>query len=418
MGKRKGSESEVKIDNKSVKVRIANISEDTESPVLATFPGIIPSSNTVFTPYKRNYETGSTKANERVIVGETDKVLFTGSNFGEEGPKGVYCDYYVGVYSKKENQVTVTPARIVSMRRNVKVLMNDTVMANGIEAHKQQRAKLGMTFGTAKAIKQLRDEERNAVKAEDILDELSQAQHEVGMATTNLPTQSELRQQIKTSLPIPKHNMDAESPEDVYDLDSIVTQEELNSIPIKDLFNEGNSMEGVQNWLPYNRSEYVNNKVLQIITSPGKKDRKKARLFVYLSFLMAYYCKVKNHDLKSREKLAIALKDPSVAILQGLSNRFTDNNVRTPIMSDKLLCYMLTLYLMLSDYQLIPEVIAKELSLKSSKVSTILRNLGCKLDRISAEEANINGLNPKSNAKKATLVVPLTFPELTRGKRK
>lgn len=213
------------------------------------------------------------------------------------------------------------------MRRNVKVLMNDTIMANGKEAHKQQRAKLGMAFGTAKAIKQLRDEERNAVKAEDILDELSQAQHEVGVATTNLPTQSELHQQIKSSLPLPKYNIDAESPEEVYDLDSIVTQEELNSIPIKDLFSEGTSMEGVQNWLPYNRSDFVNNKVLQITTTPGKKDRKKARLFVYLSFLMAYFCKVKDRDLRSREKLAIALKDPSVAILQGLSDRYTDGNV-------------------------------------------------------------------------------------------
>lgn len=87
-------------------------------------------------------------------------------------------------------------------------------------------------------------------------------------------------------------------------------------------------------------------------------------------------------------------------------------------MADKLLCYILTLYLMLSDYQLFPDVIAKELSLKSSKVQTILRNLGCKLDKTSAEEANIHGLDPRSNAKKATLVVPLTFPELSRGKRK
>ncbi|KAI9306500.1 RNA polymerase I associated factor, A49-like protein [Cunninghamella echinulata] len=417
MGKRKASESEVKPDSKTVKIKIANISEDTESPVLATFPGTIPSSETVFTPYKRNYETGSAKANERVIVGETEKVLFTGSNFGENGPRGVYCDYYVGVYSKKDRQVTITPARVVSMRRNVKVLMNDTVMSNNKEAHKEQRAKLGMAFGTAKAIKQLRDEERNAVQADDILDELSQAQHEIGLATSNLPTQSELKQQLKTGLPIPKYNIDATSPEDVYDLDSIVTQEELNSIPIKELLNE-ESMEGVQNWLPYSRSNFVNNKVLQIITTPGKKDRKRARLLVYLSFLMAYYCKIKDRDLKSREKLVVALKDPSAAILQGLSNRYTDGNVRTPLMSDKLLCYILTLYLILSDYQLFPDAIAKELSLKSSKVQTILRNLGCKIDKSSAEEANIHGLDPKSNAKKATLVVPLTFPELSRGKRK
>ncbi|ORZ13612.1 RNA polymerase I associated factor, A49-like protein [Absidia repens] len=414
MGKRKHSETEDKTSSKLTDIVLADLPDQTEAPVLATFPGTLPSSETTFTPYKRNYETSASKANERVVVGETEKVLFTGANFGENGPRDLHCKYYLGVYSKKDQQVTVTPTRVLSMRRNVKALANmDTEVINN-KSFKLQRANLGMSFGTAKAKQQLRDEERNMVKAEDILDELSDVQREVGVNTANLPTQTYLRDQVKGSLPLPKYNIDAEAPEDVYDLDSIVTPDELNSIDVKEILKE-DSLEGVQNLLPFSRSHFINTKIMQIINSTGKKDRHRLRLLIYLSYLMAYYSRVKRFELSDRERLQNALKNPPSIIIQGLTDRYTENSHRTPLMGDKILFFSFVIILILSDFKVFPDALAKDLSLKSSKAQTLLRNLGCRLDRANAEEVNNAGLDPKSNSKKAVLVVPLKFPEISKG---
>ncbi|KAI8093094.1 RNA polymerase I associated factor, A49-like protein [Halteromyces radiatus] len=418
MGKRKHSETEGKSDKKLTTISLANVSKESETPILATFPGTVPPAETPFTPYKRNYQTSTEKANERVLIGETEKVIFTGSNFGEDSPRDLHCNYYIGVYSKKNQEVTVTPAKVLSMRRKVKALASHDADVIHNKSFKLQRADLGMTFGTAKAKQQLRDEERNMVKTETMLDELADVQREVGIATASLPTQSSLRQQVKSSLPLPSFNMDADSPETAYDLDSIVTQDELNSIDIKDLLKQ-DTLESVQNWLPYSRSNIINTKIMQIINSTGKKDRHRARLLVYLSYLMAYNSKVKRNDLLNRERLQDALKNPPSIILQGLTDRYTENSLRTPIMADKILFYILVLSLMVSDYTVYPDIIANELSLKSSKAQTLLRNLGCKIERTTVEDAKMAGLDPKTANKKAVLVVPLTFPELSKGgKRK
>ncbi|SAM01306.1 hypothetical protein [Absidia glauca] len=413
MGKRKHSETEDK-SSKFTSIVSANIPERTESPILATFPGTQPSSETTFTPFKRNYETSAAKADERVVIGETDKVLFTGSNFGEDSPRGLHCKYYLGVYSKKNQQVTVTPARVLSMRRSVKALTNANNEAINNKSFKLQRANLGMAFGTAKAIKQLRDEERNKVDAEEMLDELSDVQRQVGVNTVNLPSQASLREQVKSSLPLPSFDINADSPENAYDLNSVVTPDELNSIDVKELLKE-DSLEGVQNLLPFSRSNFINTKIMQIINSTGKKDRHRLRLLVYLSYLMAYHSRVRRGDLANRERLLSALNNPPAIIVQGLTDRFTENSHRTPIMADKILFYIMVLTLMLSDFKVFPEAIARDLSLKASKAQTLLRNLGCKMEKATAEEANIAGVDPKANLKKAVLVVPLTFPELSKG---
>ncbi|KAI8342761.1 RNA polymerase I associated factor, A49-like protein [Chlamydoabsidia padenii] len=413
MGKRKHSETEGST-SKFTTITSANVAEQTEAPVLATFPGTRPSSETAFTPFKRNYETSTAKSDERVLIGETEKVIFTGANFGEDSPRGLHCKYYLGVYSKKEQKVTVAPARVLSMRRTVKALSNGTADALHNKSFKLQRTNLGMTFGTAKAKKQLKDEERNVVSAQDMLDELSDVQHQVGINTANLPSQASLRDQVKSGLPLPTFDIHADSPEGVYDLNSIVTPEELNSIDVKDILKE-DTLEGVQNILPFTRSNFINTKIMQIIKSTGKKDRHRLRLLVYLSYLMAYHSRVGKGDLTKRERLQSALKNPPAIIVQGLTDRYTENSHRTPTMADKILLYTMVVALILSDFKVFPDLIAKDLSIKSSRAQTLLRNLGCKMEKATAEEANIAGADPKGNLKKAVLVVPLTFPELSKG---
>ncbi|EPB82122.1 hypothetical protein HMPREF1544_11159 [Mucor circinelloides 1006PhL] len=411
MGKRKAS-----VDHSSssrhVKVEIVEKQLDVETPYLATFPGTKPSSDMSFSAYKNgDINPSSKKAYQRVVSGETDKVSFKASNFGPDAVHNVQCKYIVGVYSKKNNTLNIANAPIMKMSRSVKALSSDATASSTIARGQIARAALGLAFGTAKAKSQLKSDERNLVTGDDLMEEMDTLHSEIGKATANIPKKSEMKKSMELSLPVPDHNVDAESPDDVYDISSIVTDEELQTLNYKELLKE-TSLEGVKSLLAYHESKFVNDRLMAILGSSGKKDRKRVRTLMYINLLMAYYARVRPSDLKNRRKVEAALKTPSPLVLDKLADRYTESNFRTPMMADKILLYMFTLILSISGYSVLIDDIGKDLLLKPSKVASLFKSLGCKVDKASAEECRETG---NKQAKKATLVVPLKFPEVRTG---
>ncbi|CAO3658966.1 unnamed protein product [Rhizopus microsporus] len=77
MGKRKHSDEQ---SSRHVKIVVAEKQTDVEPPYLVAFPGTKPPSDLIYTPHRHEQE--DKKAEQRVISGETEKVIYTGSNFG------------------------------------------------------------------------------------------------------------------------------------------------------------------------------------------------------------------------------------------------------------------------------------------------------------------------------------------------
>lgn len=211
------------------------------------------------------------------------------------------------------------------MSRTVKALSSDMVANSTIARGQVARAALGLAFGTAKAKSQLKSDERNLVKGDDLMEEMDNLHSEIGKATVNIPKKDEMKKSMELALPVPEHNMDAESPEEVYDIASIVTDEELQTLNYKELLKE-TSLEGVKNLLAYHESKFVNDRLMSILGSSGKKDRKRVRTLMYINLLMAYYTRVRPSDLKNRRKVEAALKTPSSLVLDGLAERYTESN--------------------------------------------------------------------------------------------
>lgn len=211
-------------------------------------------------------------------------------------------------------------------------------------------------------------------------------------------------------------NMEAETPQEAYDISTIVTDEELRQVPIKDIL-KAESFNDLKQLLPYAASKFVNDRLMNIIKAQGKKDRQAVRTLVYISYLQAYLLNLKPFDVKTRRKVESAMKNPPAMIIDRIQERYTDNNVRTPVMQDKILCYLFVLCLKVADYTVIPEMLAMDLSLKPIKVTTLLRNLGCKIDKLTVDDRKSLGASAQ-HQKKATLVAPLKFPSVSRGKRK
>lgn len=235
------------------------------------------------------------------------------------------CRYIVGVYSKKNNSLEIANAPVIKMSRSVKALSNEQSGTSTIARGQVARAALGLAFGTAKAKQQLKSDERNLVQGKDLQHEMDDLHHEIGKATANIPKKEDMKQSMENSLPVPKYDKDAGSPDEVYDITSIVTEEELHSLNFKALLKE-TSLEGIQTHLPLHDSKFVNSRLLSILGSTGKKDRKRVRMLMYINLLMGYYLRVKPGMLKDRRKVETALKSPSSAILDGLAERYTESN--------------------------------------------------------------------------------------------
>jgi DNA-directed RNA polymerase I subunit RPA49 len=233
--------------------------------------------------------------------------------------------YIVGVYSKKDNSLSITNAPIMKMNRTVKALESDLNSASTIARGQIARTALGLAFGTAKAKQQLKSDERNLVKGDDLMEEMDSLHTEISKATVNIPKKEEMKKSMEMALPIPGHNMEAESPDEVYDIPSIVTDEELNTMPYKELLKE-TSLEGVKGFLAYHDSKFINDRLMSILGTSGKKDRIRVRKLMYINLLMGYYLRVRASDLKNRRKVEAALKTPSSIVLDGLAERYTEAN--------------------------------------------------------------------------------------------
>lgn len=211
------------------------------------------------------------------------------------------------------------------MARSVKALDADHLGSNTIARGNIARAALGLAFGTAKAKQQLKSDERNLVQGADLMEEMDTLHSEISRATVNIPKKEEMKKSMESELPVPKHNIEAESPDDVYDITSVVTDEELNSLPCKELLKE-TSLEGVKSHLAYHDSKFINDRLMAIIGSSGKKDRNRVRKLMYINLLMGYYLRVRPNDLKNRRKVEAALKTPSSMVLDGLAERYTESD--------------------------------------------------------------------------------------------
>lgn len=233
--------------------------------------------------------------------------------------------YIVGVYSKKDNTLSIANAPVMKMTRTVKALESDAQSNSTIARGQIARTALGLAFGTAKAKQQLKSDERNLVKGDDLLEEMDTLHTEISRATVNIPKKEEMKKSMETALPVPKYNIEADSPDDVYDISSIVTDEELQTMLCKDILKE-TSLEGVKGFLAYHDSKFVNDRIMSILSTSGKKDRNRVRKLMYINLLMGYFLRVRPGDLKNRRKVEAALKTPSSVVLDGLAERYTEAN--------------------------------------------------------------------------------------------
>ncbi|EEB08786.1 DNA-directed RNA polymerase I complex subunit Rpa49 [Schizosaccharomyces japonicus yFS275] len=379
--------------------------------------GCEPPETTKFHGYVRN-------GKKRVVslIGTTEKVRYEATNASNTQSAPNYC---LAVVDKDGKVKRLHPATFLgSFERSVLALQNNDALIkkqrgsiNG--AIMQQRANLGLAFGTRKSQKAIMDETANRVKAETLGDIKSQLISNVEKATAALPSQAELDAKQASDRPIPPVNMAAETVEEAYNLYDIIGKEELAAINVKPMLDSQDEQAWLQK-LPTRHSSFVNKRFSRIV-SLEEKDFQRAKLVYVVALLQAFVSA--RRSVNDRETLRKKLGFPPEIVIDGLLKRFTERNGTGALQVstkgvDKIMCYMFLLCLMLDNYSTDVTTLANDLSIKNMKANELFKTLGCRIMAYTETQWKAMGITKTEarSRKRAVLKVPLEFPRPRRGR--
>lgn len=380
----------------------------------------------------------------------------------------------MGVHNPRTGTLTLHSAPVHAFSTSVKQLKSTPgiVSASLMGA---QRALLGATFGTKKAIRSINADARNKLTHESYgvgKETQGLMAESITIGAASLPIKSVIEATADLARPIPPPNFDAQTPDEVYDMDDVVTPIELECINI-DPFLMARSYKERSNLLPFRHSKFINTRLKNLLPTPEglaedepiplrNKDKKRLRYLIHISYLMAFRSAASGGRASSLERsnLLERLGSPAPVIIDALLDRYTELQRSgtsheakvTGTMEIKLMGYLMILVLKVDKFGTDVGVIAEDLKLppkrfvppdpctlwrltadhmfffsfrRSLRAQELFRSLGCVLLAPSSEERNalvssgVAATNAEArSSKRAVLRVPLVFPKETRGQPK
>lgn len=404
------------------KVRITKVHDAVGKVAVASFGAVQVPTDTEFQVFSRRMDK---KTQQLLVHGESAGIEYEGQTQPDQS------QYMVALYDADTGNVELYPgAAYVEMGTVVSKLKKSSqpeIKSKDI-ARVAQRNTLGETFGTRKAKKAITDQVVNRIDTgmlEDIEGELVDA---VATTTANLPTQDQMEATMLQNRPIPPHNPAAEKREDIYPLHGIVPKREWAAIRVDAVLREKDA-DARKALMPSGTTEFV---AARLVTcTDAAKHTEKLQLLYYVGLLMAVYSGRKS--VRNKTGLVKLLNNPPDLLVTGILDRFVGvqggsefgrSKERAFYMDSahetKLLCYLLALMLRLDNYVLEVLPLAAQLGLKPSRLSEVMRQLGCLVKNASAVQAEALGLTKQAAAtyKIATLSAPLKLPEMVRRKRR
>ncbi|AWU77977.1 uncharacterized protein C5L36_0E00460 [Pichia kudriavzevii] len=368
--------------------------------------------------------------------------------------------YLIGIYDSSNKKIKLVPSsKMFSGRvQSNSSLINDAKLVKKLKRKDlseegtfvERRNALGEEFGTKKAKKAINDAARNRIDAAMLEDSQLDIVDGIRESTKSIPDRNEMAKMVeKENRVIPKFHEDATNVEDIYPIEEIVPDDILSVFPVDIFFKPIESDEDSDDkkdelltkleYLPYvpgkdrglaHQKKSIFGRLIKSLLSESSNGninedlRWKAQLVSFTSMLIGLYF---NRRLSKREKLIESFTNlpPARGInymlaLFGDSKRNNFNYDRDikfytigPKEEDKLLCHIIVLLLKLFDYRLELSSLAADLSLKPSRLLTLVRTLGC-----TVVVANKGDGKENAGSKFATLKVPFKVPEIARRFRR
>ncbi|EQC40984.1 hypothetical protein SDRG_02046 [Saprolegnia diclina VS20] len=407
------------------------------APVLVSFRGGPPKVSSDF--HFQMYENAAKK--RKIVVADADKVSYQAANFGHGNANNDLSSYVVGVFDKATqsvqlynvDQLYVLQQSVRGFRERVDENTQDD------KSYAQRTAELVNAFGSKVSKRIVKSREDNKVQvgnitgASAITQALTQkavsTAEELALKRANDPkyTPDSGAMDATRAAVLPPCNLDAVTPDKVYDLEKF-----LNADVMESLYLKADELIGLLETCPL--TEFLDKNqvpaaayIRQVMTTlPKPFDRKKVALMLYVMYLVQFFhARFPMHATPA--DLSVTLNIPHVVIEQVLST-FAETVVgsngkasyaQSKMLKDKLLLYLLVVALTIGGFSLDLTAIAADLKRAPSNLAQYARMIGCRTDAVKAE----GGLYAKSSAVKdkktmatrAVLSVPLVFPTAKKG---
>jgi len=347
---------------------------------------------------------------EKMLVAETDRARYVGRNFGRDAISApTLCRYMLGVYDKRTSKVRLVDASVFHLRPSTED-SDDEGQGDKPEekaeedlTYVQKHARLTEEFGTAKGKRMVEARMRNRVKSQALESVIASAMKDSAPVAA-----AESGNECPAG--IPPHNKDATQPEDVYNLDDLVTQAEMVALMGPSTVLANAMLDEIAEWRENGTYPGYVMHQLSLLPPQGSVRQRRSAILLYWTYLhqLLHGCNKQNND-------SSLLVDVPAVIRRSLFDRFTQvfggkhgKSVRKmPARhKDLLRSYMLVLCLILEEFSLDFTVLQRDLDISLPQLEKCFQALGCKTSRHTSKAAT----GQASKSFKASLVVPLTFP--------
>ncbi|GAA6091923.1 DNA-directed RNA polymerase I subunit RPA49 [Tachysurus ichikawai] len=374
-----------------------------------------------FRLFKHCDEENPRKKSRRIVVGESDRLSYIGSNFGPGSLQcNTLCNYFVGILDKTTMQMKVQSAQLFNLQP---VIPGETAKNSEENESKTYREKLDdliEAFGTTKQKRALSSRRMNEVGNDTL-------QKAVARAAGNVIDQKgleALQQEVadsqalsESTLFLPPCNKDAANREDVYPFDGLLSPVEFNLLQ-----QLGEKMAGLASEDQTDKEDSLPKSVKEILKSlpkEGEARDRQARCAWYLSYLIRL-AQTKKLDRKFGEN-----ECPQV-IFRKVQRSFTvesfdKGRLRSTVTAStvtKIASHCLALLLHIADEKVDLTLLHRDLCISETKMLEVAKAMGLTLSRQSIHSWEESGL--QDDHRMASLQLPLVRCErrLERRKRK
>lgn len=311
-------------------------------------PGLHIPSNLSMKPYAKTRQDASTPS-----LGPSELLLHSSAHprldyVACEEPSNrseSHLNHYIGIYDPETRKLQLVQTRKMVIRRTLRSSGNgerggdrESDGTNKLSA----RSNLGLAFGTKKSQKAIRALTTNAIKASPTrsrsqtsgtsraLDPLASAVvSSMAQFTASMPTREQMQADIDETKPIPKPNLAAETPAEVYPVEQLIGGiNVLRNMNVQELIDKVNAGDDVQT-----KSLFVSKRLRAIVQSA---DVKRVRTLRYLLLLLEWHkgLKVGRKGIKRMpkdEEMGHLMEQYGSEVVQGIGRRFADGRYVKPV---------------------------------------------------------------------------------------
>ncbi|CAD6563762.1 MAG: DNA-directed RNA polymerase I subunit rpa49 [Alectoria sarmentosa] len=428
-------------ESPSQNIKVSVIEDGDEwLPVLASMPGLIIPSTLSMNPYTKSRldASRSSLAIPELLLHSSAhlKLEYTAREESSNGSES-HLKHYIGVYDPEAGRLQLVQARKLVIRSTLRSSDHDEKGSDSEkdgQNNRSARSNLGLAFGTKKTQKAIRALSANAIKASPTkaksqtpgtgraLDPVASAVvSSMAQFASSMPTREQLQADIDANKPVPKPNLAAETPADVYPVEQLVGGTNvLRNMNVQELMDKVKSGKDVKT-----KSLFVSSRLQGVVLSD---DVKRVRTLRYLLLLLEWYKGLKaGHKgakkVPNDEEMGSLIEQYGSEVVRGVGRRFAERGELNKWHLENLIIHICALTLTLDNFTTDTHDIREDLKLDSKDVQKYFQELGCAIALPTEIE---RGKLKMTKAERvghriARLRLPLVFPKMRvpmAGKKK